>query len=94
MSVSTHVLDSVLGRPAAGVAVRMFAGEELAAEGGTDADGRCRLAVGANGAGAHRLVFATRPWFAHPGRGTLYPQAALAFVVRRTIAPPERQRVV
>ena len=36
MSVSTHVLDSVVGRPAAGIAVRLFAGEDLVAEGLTD----------------------------------------------------------
>ena len=32
MSVSTHVLDSVAGRPAAGIAVRLLAGEDLLAE--------------------------------------------------------------
>ena len=82
MSVSTHVLDSVLGRPAAGVAVRLLAGEELVAEGVTDADGRCRLAEGATAAGAHRLVFATGPWFADQGRETFYPQGVLTFDVR------------
>jgi len=61
MSVSTHVLDSVSGRPAVGVAVRLFAGEELLAEGLTDVDGRCRLVEGPTGAGRHRLVFAAAP---------------------------------
>ena len=32
MSVSTHVLDSVLGRPAVGVAVRLESGDEVLAE--------------------------------------------------------------
>ena len=36
MSVSTHVLDSVVGRPAAGIAVRLFAGEDLVTQGVTD----------------------------------------------------------
>ena len=36
MSVSTHVLDSVLGRPAMGIPVRLFAGDVLLAEGVTD----------------------------------------------------------
>ena len=63
MSVSTHVLDSVLGRPAAGMTVRLFTGEELLAEGVTDADGRCRLADGTTAPCAHRLVFSTGSWF-------------------------------
>ena len=90
MSVSTHVLDSVLGRPAAGVAVRLLAGEQLVAEGVTDADGRCRLAEGATGAGTHRLVFATGPWFADQGRDTFYPEVVLTFDVRE---PSEHHHV-
>ncbi len=90
MSVSTHVLDSVLGRPAAGVAVRLVAGGELVAEGVTDADGRCRLAEGATAPGAHRLVFASGPWFAEQERDTFYPEVVLAFDVRE---PSEHHHV-
>ncbi len=90
MSVSTHVLDSVSGRPAAGVAVRLFAGEELAGEGVTDADGRCRPAEGATAPGAHRLVFATGPWFAGQGRDAFYPEVVLTFDVRE---PTEHHHV-
>jgi 5-hydroxyisourate hydrolase len=82
VSVSTHVLDSVLGRPAAGMTVRLYAGEELVAEGVTHADGRCRLAEGATAPGTHRLVFSTGSWFADQGRDTFYPEVALAFDVR------------
>ena len=82
MSVSTHVLDAVVGRPAAGVTVRLFAGEQLLAEGVTDHDGRCRLTEEATGVGTHRLVFATGPWFAEQGRDTFYPEVVLAFAVQ------------
>ena len=82
MSVSTHVLDSVGGRPAAGIAVRLLAGEEQLADGVTDRDGRCRLVDGATGVGTHRLVFATGPWFTEQGRETFYPEVVLAFVVQ------------
>ena len=82
MSVSTHVLDSVAGRPAVGMAVRLFAREDLLAEGVTDRDGRCRLADGATGLGTHRLVFATGPWFAAQGRDTFYPEVVLTFAVQ------------
>jgi 5-hydroxyisourate hydrolase len=90
MSVSTHVLDSVAGRPAAGIAVRLFAGNELLAEGVTDADGRCLLAEGRTGGGIHRLVFATGPWFAEQGRETFYPEVVLSFAVRE---PAEHHHV-
>jgi 5-hydroxyisourate hydrolase len=90
MSVSTHVLDSVLGRPAMGITVRLFAGAELIAEGVTDADGRCRLVEGATGLGTHRLLFATGPWFAEQGRDTFYPEVVLTFAVRE---PGDRHHV-
>ena len=81
MSASTHVLDAVQGRPAAGVAVRLFAGEDLVAEGVTDRDGRCRLSDDATAVGPHRLVFATGPWFAEQGRETFWPEVVLTFAV-------------
>ncbi len=94
MSVSTHVLDSVLGRPAAGIAVRLLAGDgagvQVLAEGVTDADGRCRLTGDATAAGAHRLVFATGPWFAAQDRATFYPEVVLVFDVRE---PAEHHHV-
>jgi 5-hydroxyisourate hydrolase len=90
MSVSTHVLDSVLGRPAVGVAVRLLAGDEVVAEGITDGDGRCRLADGPTAAGPHRLVFGTGPWFAARGQETFYPEVVLAFAVRE---PTEHHHV-
>jgi 5-hydroxyisourate hydrolase len=90
VSVSTHVLDSVTGRPAAGITVRLFARNDLLAEGVTDSDGRCRLVEGVTGEGVHRLVFATGEWFAGQGRETFYPEVVLSFDVRR---PEERHHV-
>jgi len=42
-SLSTHVLDTGAGRPAAGVEVQLRAGGELVASAQTGADGRARL---------------------------------------------------
>ncbi|MGI5459165.1 hydroxyisourate hydrolase [Streptomyces sp. CA-249302] len=69
-SVSTHILDTSLGRPAEGVAV------ELSARGGrdadwqalggsaTDADGRCKDLPGLPEGTTHvRLDFAVEPYF-------------------------------
>jgi 5-hydroxyisourate hydrolase len=90
MSVSTHVLDAVAGRPAAGMAVRLFAGTDLVADGVTDRDGRCRLTEGATAMGPHRLVFATGPWFTEQGREAFWPEVVLTFDVRE---PAEHHHV-
>lgn len=52
ISLSTHVLDTARGRPAAGVRVELLG----VAEATTDADGRARLAEGLE-PGEYRLVF-------------------------------------
>lgn len=80
--MSTHVLDSVTGRPATGMTVQLMDGDRMLASGTTDADGRCRLVEGATGVGAHRLVFRTGPWFAARGRETFFPEVVLTFDVR------------
>jgi len=90
VSVSTHVLDAVEGRPAAGVAVRLFAGADLVAEGVTDHDGRCRLTEAATSVGPHRLVFAVGPWFAEQDREAFWPEVVLTFGVRE---PAEHHHV-
>jgi len=56
-SVSTHVLDTERGRPAAGVHVELRRGDEVLGRGETDADGRIgRLAEGLD-AGEYAVVF-------------------------------------
>lgn len=63
MSLSTHVLDTARGLPAAGVPVRLDTMDGgtwvVAAEGVTDADGRLRdwVPPGHWRAGVYRLVF-------------------------------------
>jgi 5-hydroxyisourate hydrolase len=86
VSVSTHVLDAVAGRPAAGVAVALYAGDDLLAEGTTDDDGRVRLTEDATAAGSHRLVFATGPWFAARGTTAFWPEVTLTFAVTEPAA--------
>ena len=56
MTISTHVLDTERGRPAAGVRVELYRGEELIGSGETDGDGRIRD-LGEGGPGTYRLVF-------------------------------------
>jgi 5-hydroxyisourate hydrolase len=69
-SVSTHILDTSVGRPAEGVAVQLAARSGLLGEwqplGGsaTDADGRCKdLPAPPEGTTHVRLDFAVEPYF-------------------------------
>ena len=58
--LTTHVLDTMHGRPAAGVSVRLSRGGETIAETTTNSDGRCDaplLDAQAIEAGTYRLEF-------------------------------------
>jgi 5-hydroxyisourate hydrolase len=58
VSVSTHVLNVEQGRPAQGVAVELYRGDERVGGGLTDADGRIGELADGLDAGVYRLVFA------------------------------------
>jgi 5-hydroxyisourate hydrolase len=55
--ISTHVLDTERGRPAPGVRVELYRGDELLAAKETDADGRIRELGEVPEPGRYRLVF-------------------------------------
>jgi 5-hydroxyisourate hydrolase len=95
--LSTHVLDTSHGRPAAGVPVllerRQGSGWRELSQAVTDGDGRVRslLPPGeALAAGEYRLTFALAEWFAAAGREAFYPEAAIVFRVTR---PDEHHHV-
>ncbi len=82
MSISTHVLDAVAGRPAAAVAVVLErrAGDTWTrvTQRQTDADGRVAdLATDAS-AGDYRLRFDVEGYF---GAATFYPEVVVVFRV-------------
>jgi 5-hydroxyisourate hydrolase len=54
--ISTHVLDTANGKPAAGVRVEVYDGDRLVGSAETDADGRIRELADV-GPGTYRLVF-------------------------------------
>jgi 5-hydroxyisourate hydrolase len=81
--ITTHVLDAVLGKPAAGIEVRLDRREGDAwirvAESATDGDGRCRdLAQNAR-EGAYRLTFNTDAYFKLQCRSSIYPAISITF---------------
>lgn len=80
-AITTHVLDTVLGKPAAGIKVWLELREETAwtviAAGTTDADGRCRDLEENAVAGAYRITFDTGDYLAHLGRTSIYPKVSI-----------------
>lgn len=86
--ITTHVLDTASGRPAAGVAVRLEKqkGEswELLGKGQTDGDGRLRDLLTPDYAlkrGIYRITFETGAYFSGIGVKTFFPSASIVFTV-------------
>jgi 5-hydroxyisourate hydrolase len=85
VSLSAHVLDGTLGRPAADVTVLLQrrGGDGTwtqVATGRTGADGRLDN-LGELAAGVHRLTFGTGEYFAARGVGCFYPEVTVTFQV-------------
>jgi 5-hydroxyisourate hydrolase len=87
LSLSTHVLDTMRGTPAAGLEVTLSRREpnggwtELASA-ETDADGRVRDVAGhALDAGDYRLSFATQPYFERSGLSAFFPEVTVVFTL-------------
>jgi 5-hydroxyisourate hydrolase len=88
--ISTHVLDTAKGKPAAGVPVRLERQDSSGkwapvGSAQTDQDGRCAQLL-PNGAtlvkGVYRLTFDTAKYFAASGTDGLYPVVEILFRVR------------
>ncbi|WP_151769982.1 hydroxyisourate hydrolase [Streptomyces abyssomicinicus] len=89
-TVSTHVLDTSLGRPAAGVAVVLSARTgpqapwQVLGGSATDTDGRCKdLPVPPAGTTHVRLAFDVEAYHvsARPGGAAFFPEVAVAFAL-------------
>ena len=87
MGLSTHILDTALGRPAANVTLvlcelRSGVWTELAG-GVTDADGRCKTILGSRPleATTYELTFMTEPYFVAQHITSLYPYIKIVFTV-------------
>ena len=84
--LSTHVLDTALGKPAADVVIRLEQqlGDtwEIVGQGVTDTDGRLKdFAPLPLAAGRYRLTAEIGLYFAATHRETLYPTAQIDFVI-------------
>lgn len=74
--ITTHVLDTAKGKPAAGVRVTLRRGDDALFAGETDADGRARLADKAE-AGTYHLSFDTAAYNAEG----FFPVVTIVFTV-------------
>jgi 5-hydroxyisourate hydrolase len=91
--ITTHVLDTARGRPAAGVPVTLEskgeAGWTFVGRGATDADGRLRDLAPADfvlGEGDYRLTFDVGAYLSAGGAGGFYTEVVVSFVVRDAAA--------
>ena len=90
-AITTHVLDTARGRPAAGVPVTLemeaAGGWTLLGKGTTNADGRISELLpneAAIEAGVYRLIFDTGRYFASNSVQTFYPQVIVVFEIENT----------
>jgi 5-hydroxyisourate hydrolase len=87
MGLSTHILDTAKGRPAAGVAISLTkqSGDTWSdvGSGTTDADGRCKTLLGDAPleAATYRIRFATAAYFASLQLEGLYPFVDIVFTI-------------
>ena len=83
-TISTHVLDTSLGRPAAGVKITLERDGKTVGSGVTDDDGRVKDLVEAGaqlGIGLHTIVFEVGQYFASTNRDAFYERVTIEFVV-------------
>lgn len=93
MTISTHVLDTSIGKPAASVSVQLQRQSGAAwtdvSKAITDADGRVAALVPAAAsreAGAYRLTFDVGEYFSGRGLDSFYSRVSIDFVVRDAAA--------
>lgn len=92
--ITTHVLDTSRGMPAAGVPISLERREQDGrfielGRGVTDDDGRLRTLLGPTEAlteGFYRLTFDTGTYFAGLGVAGFYPEVAVVFEIREPSA--------
>ena len=77
--ITTHVLDTAKGRPAAGVRLTLRIGDRIVFEGTTDNDGRARLLDRAEAATYH-LTFDTGSY----NPTGFFPEATIVFRIEDT----------
>ena len=90
--ITTHVLDTAQGRPAAGVPVTLEHGPDWTevGSGRTGEDGRLAELGSPDAPGSYRLRFDTGAYFEAAGTRAFFPEVTVQFAVER---PEEHHHV-
>jgi 5-hydroxyisourate hydrolase len=96
MGLSTHILDTAIGRPGSNVALKLFEFQDNPTGGAwheigtgrTDHDGRCKTLLGEHPLRAkdYKIHFATSEYFSAQKLTGLYPYVEIVF----TVSEPEQ----
>ena len=81
-TITTHVLDTSLGKPAKGIRIELEYGGAIVGSGVTDADGRASDLVPKSAtldAGDYRLTFFVGEYFSRESRESFYTQIVVSF---------------
>ena len=81
-TLSTHVLDTALGRPAQGIPVTLERAGDVIGSGVTDADGRVRdlhKKTASLSEGSYRLTFHVADYFAKTHRESFFTEVVVDF---------------
>ena len=81
-TITTHVLDTSLGKPAEGIRIELEYGGAIVGSAVTDADGRARDLVAKSAtldAGDYRLTFFVGEYFSKGSRNSFYTQIVVSF---------------
>ena len=84
-TLSTHVLDTGLGRPAQGIPVTLEREGSVLGAAVTDADGRVRDLIAKDpplAAGTYRLIYSVADYFQRSGRETFLSDVVVQFTIR------------
>ncbi|MCA1582793.1 MAG: hydroxyisourate hydrolase [Acidobacteria bacterium] len=85
-AITTHILDTARGQPAAGVPLLLevrsgVAGWTAVSKGVSDSDGRARLLETVRGPGTYRLTFDTGAYFSSVNAAGFYPEVQVVFEI-------------
>jgi len=83
-TLSTHVLDTALGKPAAGILVTLQQDRIVVQKAQTDADGRIPAFTDAGALlrpGTYQLRFAVAEYWMAAGRASFYPEIVITFMI-------------
>ncbi|MEO5664562.1 MAG: hydroxyisourate hydrolase [Nocardioides sp.] len=80
-TLSTHVLDTSLGKPAAGVRITLVVDGEATEVAATDADGRVADLGGDLAPGTYSLRFDSGGYFSASGIEGFYPEVLVTFTI-------------